>query len=198
MSYFSDMDGLDLFTAPFGSPQPVKPKAPASRPQQPKTKASQQAKAAAPLPKTVPQTIKTKASETQPQPVKANPPMEQPRQTNLPKNPVPDKKAPALQKEQAKATEPEQKSKENAPAPAKAAEPKPEQKPQAEATVKAQPEKELAMDMTDHTIPAGKPLDAYEDEKRMKKPKPKERRNGMRDRQRKSRQGKQPSKQLKA
>lgn len=169
MSYFSDMDGLDLFTAPFGSPQPVKPKAPASRPQQPKTKASQQAKAAAPLPKTVPQTIKTKASETQPQPVKANPPMEQPRQTNLPKNPVPDKKAPVLQKEQAKAAEPKPKPEKNAPAPAKAAEPKLGQKPQAEVTVKAQPEppkKELAMDMTDHSIPAGKPLDASEDEKR--------------------------------
>lgn len=161
MSYPSDMNGLELFTAPFGRPQAVKTKAPASRPQQ--------IKATAPLPKTVPQPVKPEASETQPQPVKANPPMEQPRQTNLTKNPVPDKKAPVLQKEQAKAAEPKPKPEEKAPAPAKATEPKPEQKPQAEATVKAQtepPKKELAMDLTDHSIPAGKPLDASEDEKR--------------------------------
>lgn len=163
MSYPSDMNGLELFTAPFGRPQAVKTKAPAARPQQ--------AKAAAPLPKTVPQPVKPEASETQPQPVKANPPMEQTRQTNLPKNPVPDKKTPTLQKEQAKATEPkpEQKPEENAPAPVKTTEPQPEQKPQAEAPVKAQtepPKKELAMDLTDHSVPAGKPLDASEDEKR--------------------------------
>lgn len=161
MSYPSDMNGLELFTAPFGRPQAVKTKAPAARPQQ--------AKAAAPLPKTVPQPVKPEASETQPQPVKANPPMEQPRQTNLPKNPVLDKNAPVLQKEQAKAAEPKPKPEKNAPAPAKAAEPKLGQKPQAEAPVKAQtepPKTELAMDLTNHSIPAGKPLDASEDEKR--------------------------------
>ena len=161
MSYSPDMNGLELFTSPFGRPQAVKTKAQASRPQQ--------IKATAPLPKTVPQPVKPEASETQPQPVEANPPMEQPRQTNLPKNPVPDKKVPTLQKEQAKATEPEPKPEEKALAPAKATEPKPEQKPQAEAPVKAQPEPpktELAMDLTDHSIPAGKPLDASEDEKR--------------------------------
>lgn len=165
MSYSPDMNGLELFTSPFGRPQAVKTKAQASRPQQ--------AKAAAPQPKTVPQPVKLEASETQPQPVKANPPMEQPRQTNLPKNLVPDKKAPTLQKEQAKATEPEpkpeQKPEENAPALVKVTEPQPEQKPQAEAPVKAQPEppkKELAMDLTDHSIPAGKPLDASEEAKR--------------------------------
>lgn len=169
MSYSPDMNGLELFTAPFGRPQAAKTKALASHSQQIKATAPQQSKAAAPLPKTVPQPVKPEASVSQPQPVKANPPMEQPRQTNLPKNPVPDKKAPVLQKEQAKAAEPEPKPEENALAPAKATEPKPGQKPQAEAPVKAQPEpqkKELAMDMTDHSIPAGKPLDASEDEKR--------------------------------
>lgn len=115
----------------------------------------------------MPQTVKPEAQETSPQPVKAKPPMEQPRKPNVPQNPVPDEKNQVLQKPQAKATEPEpeQKPKENAPVPAKATEPKPERKPQAEAPVKAQPEKELAMDMTDHTIPA-EPLDASEEAKR--------------------------------
>lgn len=154
MSYSPDMNGLELFTSPFGRPLAVKTKAPASRPQQ--------IKATAPLPKTVPQPVKPKASETQPQPVKANPPMEQPQKSNVPQNPVPDAKNPALQenlqKGQAQATEPE---------------PKPEQKPKKAAPIpaKEQPKpepqkKELAMDLTDHAIPAGKPLDASEEAKR--------------------------------
>ena len=169
MSYSPDMNGLELFTAPFGRSQAVKPKAPASRPQQ--------IKATAPLPKTVPQPVKPEASETQPQPVKANSPMEQPQKSNVPQNPVPDAKNPALQenlqKGQAKATEPEPKPEEKAPAPAKATEPKPEQNPKKAAPIPAKeqpkpepPKKELAMDLTDHLIPAGKPLDASEDEKR--------------------------------
>lgn len=49
MSYPSDMNGLELFTAPFGRPQSVKTKAPASRPQQIKATAPQQAKAGRPI-----------------------------------------------------------------------------------------------------------------------------------------------------
>ena len=160
MSYSPDMSGLELFAAPFRSPHTVKPKAKATAPQ-PKA-----ATAVPPMPQ--PQTVKPEIQGTSSQPVKAKPQMEQPRKPNVPQNPVPDEKNPALQEGQAKATEPEleQKPKKNTPAPAKATEPKPEQKPQAEAPVKAKLEKELAMDMTDHTIPAGKPLDASEDEKR--------------------------------
>lgn len=198
MSYSLDMDGLELFTAPFGNPQAVKPEAPAIRPQQPKAKAPQQSKAAAPqqasaaipLPKSniflaqqlktaaIPQPVKPKAPETHSQP--ANSPMGQPQQTRIPGNPIPDEKTPALQKEQAKATEPKPEQKPQA----EAVKPKLEQKPQAEASAKAQPsvktqpsaqaqpsakeppEKELSLDMSDHTVPAGKPLDATEDAKR--------------------------------
>lgn len=161
MSYSPDMNGLELFAAPFRS---AHTKAPASRPQQ--------AKATVPQPKAaMPQTAKPEAQETSSQPVKAKPQMEQPQKPNVPQNPVSDEKNPALQKPQAKATEPEleQNPKENVPAPAKATEPKPEQKPQAEAPEQPKPEppeKELAMDLTDHAIPAGKPFDASEDEKR--------------------------------
>ena len=119
MSNYSNMEGLDLFTAPFGSQQTVKPKT------------------AAPLPR----------------PVKPEAPASQPKQPDVPKNPALDKKTSALQAEQVKAVEPKpaQKPQEEAPAPVKA-EPK--------------PEKELTMDMSDHTVPAGKPLDASEDAKR--------------------------------
>lgn len=163
MSYPQNISGLELFAAPFRSPHT---KAPASRPQQ--------AKATVPQPKaTMPQTVKPEAQETSSQPVKAKPQMEQPQNPNVPQNPVPDEKNPALQKPQAKATEPEpeQNPKENVPAPVKATvqESKPEQKPQAEAPAQPKPEppkKELAMDLTDHEIPAGNPLDASEEAKR--------------------------------
>lgn len=192
MSYSPDMNGLELFAAPFRSPHT---KAPASRPQQAKATAPQPKAATAVPPMPQPQTVKPEAQEASSQPVKAKPQMEQPRKPNIPQNPVPDEKNPALQEDlqerqaratpepeqkpekatpaPAKATEPEleQKPKENAPAPAKATvqESKPEQKPQAEAPVKPKPEppkKELAMDLTDHAIPAGKPLDASEEAKR--------------------------------
>ena len=86
--------------------------------------------------------------------------MEQPQKPNVPQNPVPDEKNSALQeglqKPQAKVTEPEpeQKPEKAAPAPAKE-QPKPEP-----------PKKELAMDLTDHAIPAGKPLAGSEEAKR--------------------------------
>lgn len=140
MSYPSDMNGLELFTTPFRSPHT---KAPASRPQQAKAE-NPQPKAAAvpPMP--------------QPQPVKAKPQMEQPQKPNVPKNPISDEKNPALQeclqKGQPRATpEPEQKTQEKA---QPSVQPKPE------------PVKELTMDMSDHSIPTGKPLDASEEAKR--------------------------------
>ncbi len=144
MSYFSDMDGLDLFTAPFGSPQPVKQKAPAQQP-----------KASIPQPR---QPVKPKTPEAYSQTAKANPPMEQPQQLNISQKPVSTEKLPALQKEQEKAVKPKSGQELQAEAPAKS---QPSAKSQPEP-----PKEELAMDMTDHSIPAGKPLDASEDEKR--------------------------------
>ncbi len=167
MSYSPDMNGLELFAAPFRS---AHTKAPASRPQQAKATVPQPKAATAVPPMPQPQTVKPETQGTSSQPVKTKPQMEQPRKPNVPQNPVPDEKNPALQKPLAKATEPEpeQNPKENAPAPAKATEPKPEQKPQAEAPAQPKPEppeKELAMDLTDHAIPAGKALDASEERK---------------------------------
>ena len=149
MSYSPDMNGLELFAAPFRSPHT---KAQASRPQQAKATVPQPKSATAVPPLPQPQTVKPEAQGTSSHPVKAKPQMEQPRKPNVPQNPVPDEKNPALQKGQAKATEP-----------------KPEQKPQAEAPTQPKPEppkKELAMDLTDHEIPAGNPLDASEEAKR--------------------------------
>lgn len=155
MSYSPDMNGLELFAAPFRSPHT---KAPASRPQQAKATVPQPKAATAVPPMPQPQTVKPEVQRTSSQPVKAKPQMEQPKKPNVPQNPVPDEKNPALQeglqKEQAKATEPEPKPEKAAPAPAKEP-PKPEP-----------PKKELAMDLTDHAIPAGKPLDASEEAKR--------------------------------
>ncbi len=120
MSNFQNMDGLDLFTAPFCSPQPVKQKAP-----------TQQPKAA------IPQPVKQKSPETYSQPAKANPPMEQPQQPDIKQKPAQELQAEALVKSQ----------------PSAQSQPEP-------------PKTELTMDMSDHSIPAGKPLDSSEDAKR--------------------------------
>ncbi len=167
MSYSPDMNGLELFTTPFRSPHT---KAQASRLQQAKATVPQPKATTAVPPMPQPQTDKPETQGTSSQPVKAKPQMEQPQKPNVPQNPVSDEKNPALQKGQARATpEPEQKPEKATPTPAKATEPKPEQKPQAEAPAQPKPEppeKELAMDLTDHEIPAGKPLDASEEAKR--------------------------------
>ena len=152
MNYSPDMNGLELFTAPFRSPHT---KAPASRPQQAKATVPQPKAATAVPPMPQPQTVKPEAQGTSSQPVKAKPQMEQPQKPNVPQNLVPDEKNPALQKPQARATEPE---------PEKAAPTLAKEQPKPEP-----PKKELAMDLTDHAIPAGKPLDASEDEKRKRK-----------------------------
>lgn len=140
MSYSSEIDGLELFTAPFRNPQAYMA-APAFHPQQSKANVSpaQQPKAAASQP------VKPKASETHSQPAKTHP-----------QKPIPDEKKLDVQGEQANVTEPkpEQKLEKDAPTPV---------------NVQAQsesPKKELTMDMSDRTIPAGKPLDASEDAKR--------------------------------
>lgn len=157
MSYSPDMSGLELFAAPFRSPHT---KAQASRPQQAKAAVPQPKAATAVPPMPQPKTVKPEAPASQPQPARTNPLKEQVKQTSIPQKPAPDESNPALQeglqKPQAKATEPEpeQKPEKAAPAPAKEP-PKPEP-----------PEKELAMDLTDHAIPAGNPLDASEEAKR--------------------------------
>lgn len=149
MSYSPDMSGLELFAAPFRSPHT---KAPASRPQQAKATVPQPKAATAVPPMPQPQTVMPEAQGTSSQPVKAKPQMEQPQKPNVPQNLVPDEKNPALQKPQARATEPE---------PEKAAPTLAKEPPKPEP-----PKKELAMDLTDHAIPAGKPLDASEEAKR--------------------------------
>ena len=89
MSY-SNMAGLDLFTAPFRSAQ-ASSAAAASRPQQPK--------ATAPMPKSAvspQQQAKSAAS----QPVKPKAPAIQTQEPNILKKPVPTEKAPTVQTEQ--------------------------------------------------------------------------------------------------
>lgn len=162
MSY-SNMAGLDLFTAPFRSAQ-ASSAAAASRPQQPKATAPmpkaavspQQPKATAPRPKAAvsPQQPKATAS----QPVKPKAPAIQTQEPNILKKPVPTEKAPTVQMGQDKSPEPEKKSQAEAQAPAK-------ELPSAQAQSEP-PAKELTMDMSDRTIPAGKLLDASEDAKR--------------------------------
>ena len=147
MSY-SNMAGLDLFTAPFRSAQ-ASSAAAASRPQQPK--------ATAPMPKSAvspQQQAKSAAS----QPVKPKAPAIQTQQLDIPQKPVPTEKAPTVQTGQDKFLEPEKKSQAETQAPAK-------ELPSAQAQSEP-PAKELTMDMSDRTIPAGKPLDASEDAKR--------------------------------
>lgn len=154
MSYSSEIDGLELFTAPFRNPQAYMA-APASRPQQPKTTATQPKAAVSPA-------QQPKAAASQPQTVKPKAPVTQPQKPDVPKKSVSDEKMSALQTGQAKVTEkepePEQNPQAETPAPAKA-------QPSAQAQPEP-PKKELTMDMSDRTIPAGKPLDASEDAKR--------------------------------
>ena len=180
MSYSTNMAGLDLFTAPFRSAQ-ASSAAAASRPQQPKATAPlpkaavspQQPKATAPLPKAAVSPQQPKATAPLPkssvspqqqaksaasQPVKPKAPAIQTQEPNIPQKSVPTEKAPTVQTGQDKSPEPEQKSQAEAQAPAKAL-------PSAQAQSEP-PAKELTMDMSDRTIPAGKPLDASEDAKR--------------------------------
>lgn len=153
MSYSSEIDGLELFTAPFRNPQAYMA-APASHPQQSKTAATRPKAAVSP-------TQQPKAA-SQPPIVKPKVPVTQPQKPDVPKKSVSDEKMSALQTGQAKVTEkepePEQNPQAETPAPAKA-------QPSAQAQPEP-PKKELTMDMSDRTIPAGKPLDASEDAKR--------------------------------
>ena len=144
MSYSTNMAGLDLFTVPFRNTQ-ISRTAAASRPQQPKTKTSQPKSAVSP-------SQQPKSAVTQSQPVK---PKQQP---DIQHKSVPEEKTTTLQTEQDKSLEPEKKSQAEAQAPAK-------ELPSAQAQSEP-PVKELTMDMSDRTIPAGKPLDASEDAKR--------------------------------
>ena len=150
MSYSTNMAGLDLFTVPFRNTQ-VSRTAVASRPQQPKTKTSQPKSAVSP-------SQQPKSAVTQSQPVKPKAPAIQAQQPDIQHKSVPEKKAPTVQTGQDKSPEPEKKSQAEAQAPAK-------ELPSAQAQSEP-PAKELTMDMSDRTIPAGKPLDASEDAKR--------------------------------
>lgn len=150
MSYSTNMAGLDLFTVPFRNTQ-VSRTAAASRPQQPKTKTSQPKSAVSP-------SQQAKSAVTQSQPVKPKAPAIQAQQPDIQHKSVPEKKAPTVQTGQDKSPEPEKKSQAEAQAPAK-------ELPSAQAQSEP-PAKELTMDMSDRTIPAGKPLDASEDAKR--------------------------------
>ncbi len=150
MSYSTNMAGLDLFTVPFRNTQVSRTVA-ASRPQQPKTKTSQPKSAVSP-------SQQPKSAVTQSQPVKPKAPAIQAQQPDIQHKSVPEKKAPTVQTGQDKSPEPEKKSQAEAQAPAK-------ELPSAQAQSEP-PAKELTMDMSDRTIPAGKPLDASEDAKR--------------------------------
>ena len=146
MSYSTNMDGLDLFTAPFRSAQ-ASSAAAASRPQQPKATASQSKSSVSPA---------QQPKSAVPQPVKPKAPAIQTQEPNILKKPVPTEKAPTVQTEQDKSPEPEKKPQAQAPA---------KELPSAQAQSEP-PAKELTMDMSDRTIPAGKPLDVSEDAKR--------------------------------
>ena len=150
MSYSTNMAGLDLFTVPFRNTQVSRTVA-ASRPQQPKTKTSQPKSAVSP-------SQQPKSAVTQSQPVKPKALAIQAQQPDIQHKSVPEEKTTTLQTEQDKSLEPEKKSQAEAQAPAK-------ELPSAQAQSEP-PVKELTMDMSDRTIPAGKPLDASEDAKR--------------------------------
>ncbi len=152
MGYSANMDGLDLFTAPFRNPQAFR---------MPETSRPRQSKATA-LQSKVPVSMaqQSKTAEVPSQPIKPKAPISQPQQTDILQKAETDEKISALQVEQGEVIEPT-----------------PEQKPHSEPpvsvkehpSVQTQPEqpiKELSLDMSDHTIPAGKPLDATEDAKR--------------------------------
>ena len=149
MSYSSEINGLELFTAPFRNPHASMAAL---------AVCSQQSKAATPQPKADIQQSKVTAPQpkaaSQSQTVKPKAPVTQPQKLDVPKKSVLDEKKPTLQTGQAKAPGkgPEQKPQAEPPSPSKAQSP-----------VQAQsepPKKELTMDMSDRTIPAGKPLDA--------------------------------------
>lgn len=154
MSYSTNMAGLDLFTAPFRSAQASRTAA-ASRPQQPKATTSQPKSSVSPAQQA--KVMAPQQNTTTPQQSKATVP--QPKESVFPtRQPVPEEKAPTVQTEKDKSPEPEKKSQAEAQTPAK-------ELPSAQAQSEP-PAKELTMDMSDCTIPAGKPLDALEDAKR--------------------------------
>ena len=100
MSYSTNMDGLDLFTAPFRSAQ-ASSAAAASRPQQPKATASQSKSSVSPA---------QQPKSAVPQPVKPKAPAIQTQEPNILKKPVPTEKAPTVQTGQDKSPESDKKS----------------------------------------------------------------------------------------
>jgi len=155
---YSDI-GLDLFTAPFGG-TPVA--APASRRETPKP----QVKALVTQPKV------SDSSVHQPN-VTEKPAPEKKETESSSQYPNTEIKLPESVKPQSEAKAPRPKqSKTDAKASGQPQNPQAEMpdsaKPQPSTETQSQPEppKELVLDMSDHTIPAGKPLDASENAKR--------------------------------
>ena len=128
--------GLELFTVPFRSPQ-ASMAFPASN--QGTARPSQPPQAPATAPRQGTSAFPVQQAET-PAPVG------QAQGPDVPEEPVPKEKIP--EEPQAKAVDPTT---------------GPKQKPQAQPEP---PKKELSLDMTDHTIPAGKPMDASDEAKR--------------------------------
>lgn len=138
MSYAPDMKGLELFTMPFRSPQACM-----------MAQASGRGTA-----RSAPASGKP-GSRSQPAASRTASPVQQPKASagqrpDIPQKPVPEKPG---------AAEPGQEQKPPAENPGS-------EKKQLSADKPEPPQKELALDMSDHTIPAGKSLGASEDAKR--------------------------------
>lgn len=147
MSYSSEITGLDLFEMPFRRTQ-VSRSAPASSQQ---VSQPQRTQASASRPKT----------QASAQPVK--PPAAQAQQAGIPEKPAPETKAPAPQeKTPDKNPEPVQEQQPQTDTPDSLEKPTPTDTP----SQQQPPKKELTLDMSDRTIPAGKPLDESEEAKR--------------------------------
>lgn len=140
MDHASEITGLDLFTIPFRSAQ-ASMAAPAS------------SQGAAP---SVPISNKSE-SRSRPMAPQTTPPVQQPKAPEpIEQSPdIPGKSVP----EQTKDAEPAREQKPSAKIP------EPEQKQSSEDRPEPS-KKELVMDMSDHAVPAGKPLEASEDAKR--------------------------------
>ena len=140
MSYASDITGLDLFTMPFRSAQASMAVPASSQGAAPSVPISNKSESRSrPM---APQTTSPVQQSKAPEPIEQSP--------DIPGKSVPeqikDAEPAREQKPSAKIQEPEQKQpSEDRPEPSK---------------------KELVMDMSDHAVPAGKPLEASEDAKR--------------------------------
>lgn len=147
MSYAPEITGLELFTMPFRSPQACM-MAPASSRGTARS-ATASGKPASRMQKEKPTAPQSNKTVFPSQPADSKPPTEQAEKADTPEKSVPEKKE----------SEPVQDQK----LPAKNPEPG---KKQPSADKPESPQKELALDMSDHTIPAGMTTDESEETKR--------------------------------